>query len=324
MWLLIVFGMLLPAYAVKSGELDELIDLRYSLQRMESALNSQLARTVLLEDRILALESEVLHWKRIEIERASATNTDPVSCGCNLLLAPFVNISAPTGPQSPVELSVGTPETGTVNGVNINKLANSAVRTAGDQSISGTLSVDSLQVGAWKFVQSSDGDLIISSSFPGGVSVPSLLASALSTDSLFVSAEIGVILMWHGALASIPASWALCDGQVVAGVTTPDLRDRFVVGAGGGYVPADVGGASNVTLSIMQIPAHQHIVSLNGIPKEPIPPLSLLPSVLYEANQCFDPDVCNFEPINTSVIGGGQPHENLPPFYALAYIMRVK
>ena len=172
-------------------------------------------------------------------------------------------------------------------------------------------------------MQSSDGNLAISSSFPGGVSVPSLLASALSTDSLFVSAEIGVILMWHGALASIPASWALCDGQVVAGVTTPDLRDRFVVGAGGSYVPADVGGASNVTLSIMQIPAHQHTATLNGNFEEPHDPKSYLPSQVYEANQCTNsPDDC--EPINTSAIGGGQPHENLPPFYALAYIMRVK
>lgn len=55
MWLLIVFGMLLPAYAVKSGDLDELIDLRNSLQRMESALNSQLARTALLEGKRFAV-----------------------------------------------------------------------------------------------------------------------------------------------------------------------------------------------------------------------------------------------------------------------------
>ena len=55
MWLLIVFGALLPAYAVKSGDLDELIDLRNSLQRMESALNSQLARTALLEGKRFAM-----------------------------------------------------------------------------------------------------------------------------------------------------------------------------------------------------------------------------------------------------------------------------
>lgn len=41
----------------------------------------------------------------------------------------------------------------------------------------------------------------------------------------------GVITMWFGTTSNIPAGWALCDG----GNGTPDLRDRFVIAAGGGY-----------------------------------------------------------------------------------------
>lgn len=45
-----------------------------------------------------------------------------------------------------------------------------------------------------------------------------------------------IIVLWSGAIADIPAGWALCDGNN----TTPDLRDRFIVGAGGAYSPDEL------------------------------------------------------------------------------------
>lgn len=45
----------------------------------------------------------------------------------------------------------------------------------------------------------------------------------------------GIVVLWGGAIADIPAGWHLCDGN--AG--TPDLRDRFVIGAGSTYSPDD-------------------------------------------------------------------------------------
>ncbi len=55
----------------------------------------------------------------------------------------------------------------------------------------------------------------------------------------------GLICFWNGAIADIPAGWALCDGTQ----GTPDLRDRFVVGA-----KQDDGGVpkSNITGSLLQ------------------------------------------------------------------------
>jgi len=48
----------------------------------------------------------------------------------------------------------------------------------------------------------------------------------------------GAIIMWSGSIADIPLGWALCDGTN----GTPDLRDRFIVGAGSSYNPASTGG----------------------------------------------------------------------------------
>jgi len=49
----------------------------------------------------------------------------------------------------------------------------------------------------------------------------------------------GVIVMWSGLISSIPAGWALCDGQN----GTPDLRDRFVMGVSAGTNPGERAGS---------------------------------------------------------------------------------
>ena len=79
--------------------------------------------------------------------------------------------------------------------------------------------------------------------------------------SSFGGVPSGIITMWSGAIADIPLGWALCDGSN----GTPDLRDRFIVGAGGSYNVGDTGGANSVTLDISQIPLHGHDGSTNSI-----------------------------------------------------------
>lgn len=78
----------------------------------------------------------------------------------------------------------------------------------------------------------------------------------------FVQAAIpsGVILLWSGSIATIPGGWALCNGSN----GTPDLRDRFVVGAGSTYSVGATGGANTVTLDATQIPSHTHTVTTTG------------------------------------------------------------
>lgn len=95
-----------------------------------------------------------------------------------------------------------------------------------------------------------------------GVTVTgTLAATAVTGDGSgltgIVSIPAGAILIWSGSTASIPSGWALCDGTN----NTPDLRNRFVVGAGDTYSVDGTGGASTVTLTESQIPGHTHTVS---------------------------------------------------------------
>jgi microcystin-dependent protein len=136
-----------------------------------------------------------------------------------------------------------------------------------------------------------------------------------------------MIVMWSGSLATIPEGWLLCNGQE----GTPDLRSRFVVGAA---LPGAVlspgltlkefsptgtkGGVETVTLTEAQMPHHSHNTNI----------------MRSDGNKCgktggnvFD---CgggggrvDVDQVTIFPRGGNQSHENMPPFYALAYIMKI-
>ena len=65
---------------------------------------------------------------------------------------------------------------------------------------------------------------------------------------------VGLISIWSGASSSIPSGWTICNGQN----GTPDLRNRFVLGAGDTYAVDATGGNESVTLSTSQMPSHTH------------------------------------------------------------------
>jgi len=80
---------------------------------------------------------------------------------------------------------------------------------------------------------------------------------------------VGTVLIWHGTASPLPANWALCTGQTIGGQLTPNLQNRFVVGAGSTYVNGAYGGASDFTptatltianyaLTWNEMPAHDH------------------------------------------------------------------
>ena len=109
----------------------------------------------------------------------------------------------------------------------------------------------------------------------------------------------------------------MCNGQTVNNVVTPDLRGRFIVGSGGSYAVKDTGGADTVTLTTAQIPSHNHYTTLshNGYPDG-----SGDRTDWYYIMHPTHGDNNNY---STSSTGGNQAHENRPPYYALAFIMRV-
>jgi len=163
----------------------------------------------------------------------------------------------------------------------------------------------------------------------------------------------GLIAMWSGSVANVPSGWALCNGSN----GTPDLRDRFIVGAGGSYDVGNTGGANSVTLNTNQMPSHSHSgsTSSTGSHTHNASPyvnasaykkfmasnttssgVSGLASGTKEWRVFNDPitsmgDIkINMESagshshsVSIQSAGGGQSHENRPPYYALAYIMKL-
>jgi len=122
--------------------------------------------------------------------------------------------------------------------------------------------------------------------------------------------------MWSGSIASIPTGWNLCNGAN----GTPDLRDRFIVGAGSTYSVAATGGSANATLvshtHTVTDPGHSHSVPSGAAgastPTGPAPAASVNSQTTATASTG----------ISLSTEGSSATNANLPPYYALAYIIK--
>lgn len=120
---------------------------------------------------------------------------------------------------------------------------------------------------------------------------------------------IGGIILWSGSQDNIPENWQLCDGTN----GTPDLRDRFVLGAGATYNVGDTGGEAAHTLTTLEIPAHNHALELNYMYVQD----GTTSSGVYSTSGSYS------DTKTTQNAGGGTAHNNMPPYYALCYIMKV-
>lgn len=98
-----------------------------------------------------------------------------------------------------------------------------------------------------------------SATMSGNLTVNGTLSAASTVGGGFV--PVGGIIMWSGT--TVPDGWSLCNGTgtyTLGGqsVNIPDLRDRFIVGSGTTYALKASGGAANVTLGASNIPDHRH------------------------------------------------------------------
>lgn len=119
------------------------------------------------------------------------------------------------------------------------------------------------------------------------------------TPSLVRSFSLGMIVMWFGSLLNIPENYVLCNGEN----GTPDLRDRFIVGAGGVLVPGTTGGGVN----------HEHDFTTNG-------------HIHRGEAQIFvqldrTPGQSQAELVVDA--GAADNEDSRPPYHSLAYIMQV-
>jgi len=135
-------------------------------------------------------------------------------------------------------------------------------------------------------------------------------ATALEFVAPIAAIPSGGIIMWSGSIASIPSGWYLCDGNN----GTPNLKDKFIVGAGGSYAVGATGGEAHHTLVGAELPAHTHEVPQRSIPGGPDG--SAYTTATYQTDRTNQTDV-------TTAFGGGAGHENRPPYYALCFIMKA-
>lgn len=142
----------------------------------------------------------------------------------------------------------------------------------------------------------------------------------------------GGIIMWSGDISAIPAGWRLCDGGTINGMTTPNLQDKFIVGAGSTYAVATTGGSADAI-----IVAHTHTATsidsghthnwgygteqddsgTGGSNRE------FTKTAATNSPAVPSPILASSANITTTVNSAGESgtNKNLPPYYALAYIM---
>lgn len=154
---------------------------------------------------------------------------------------------------------------------------------------------------------------------------------------------VGEIRMFAGNFA--PLGWLFCAGQLLPisenetlfqligttyggdGESTfalPDLRGRLPIHQGSGFILAETAGAEAVTLTVNQIPAHNHAptgTANNGTQTSPIGGLWATNGVVKPYN--VNPAAANMGANSMSQTGGGQPHDNLQPFLCVNFIISL-
>ena len=121
----------------------------------------------------------------------------------------------------------------------------------------------------------------------------------------------GCILLWSGASNAIPSGYVLCDNSAAAQAAgAPNLVDRFIVGAGSSYAVDATGGSKDATLV-----SHTHNLLYNhgsfGGSSGAVTPRS--------GNTPVTPGISG----RVSTEGSSATNANLPPYFALCYIMKT-
>ena len=205
------------------------------------------------------------------------------------------------------------------------------------------------------------GSVVLSTS-PTLGGTPAAPTAAINTDSTQIATTAfvrdiiptGLITMWYGNIGSIPSGWLLCNGSN----GTPDLRDRFIVGAGSSYAVSQIGGtaeaivvshthtaSSTSSFSGNALGTHSHTATDLGHTHQYMMPSTTQQKPAGSGQGAFigSTDTATstgFANISVVPISAGIPsgnvststtisstgssgaNANLPPYYALAYIMK--
>lgn len=179
--------------------------------------------------------------------------------------------------------------------------------------------------------------------FPSGSPVELRLTAQSILDAVDIKIPRGIITMWSGAVDAVPSGWHLCDGTA----NTPDLRNRFIVGAGSSYSSGHIGGSPTYTptitvngsgtgvqvgyhtLTIAEMPSHGHRIGNIHIQGEPdnrdVPGYTFMTGgeILTDAaggNQGHNHPITDNGHVHSAYASA---IDSRPPYYALAFIMKL-
>jgi len=179
------------------------------------------------------------------------------------------------------------------------------------------------------------GGLNISPAFTGVPTAPTAISGTNTTQlattafvqlSAVAAIPVGGIILWSGSVASIPAGWLLCNGAY----STPNLADRFILGAGNLYAPAAAGGSTDLV-----VPTHTHtatstdsghthtaVINAGGGGPSSNTIGAMAGGPVGYATGTTDSSVAS---ITTTVATAGvsPTNANMPPYYALCYIIKT-
>jgi hypothetical protein len=139
----------------------------------------------------------------------------------------------------------------------------------------------------------------------------------------------GVIVLWSGSIGSIPTGWVLCNGNN----GTPDLRNRFVVGAGSTYSVDATGGSADAIVvshthtatSVVTDPGHTHTIDQNNqYTNNGIQQGANFGPILPGTGEVTNSNTTGITVATTNASAGTSgTNANLPPYYALCYIQKT-
>ena len=157
----------------------------------------------------------------------------------------------------------------------------------------------------------------------------------------------GIIVMWSGSIKDIPKGWALCDGKTHG---VPDLTRRFICGAGNGLYENYKGGHDYIRLTPEQIPKHRHYIARNSMSDPstydgnsitPLSEIATFREAHVKSNADYRLAIGNEQTdyvgvtsgyivrdgdgnkANRTLIERQESINILPPYYTLAYIMKL-
>jgi hypothetical protein len=134
----------------------------------------------------------------------------------------------------------------------------------------------------------------------------------------------GMISLWYGSIGSVPVGWYLCDGTN----GTPDLRDKFVVGAGSTYSVAATGGSTDAIVvshthtATVTDPGHNHNFNYAAYSWGIQGGASTVIANRDGGGAGTTTTATTGVTVTNASAGTSGTNANLPPYYALAYVMK--